>query len=220
VQIRRSDARRGSDFAFGGVFGGLRVGYVSYGGYGGGSGFGFGYTHYAYDPFAPNCAVVASPWYRYSYLPPYIDNSRVIVVNNYPSSWNWDGWQTYDVRSDRRDEAVQGALDDLRDAFEEASDRYGNRLIPQDGNVAIYNDGHYDYSLNPDDFAQMFLDGIEQSKTVRYEIQEVRRQGDEVRVRARHTYEDSWGQEQSVIHTLTLRRGRDGGYVIREFGSE
>jgi len=224
VQIRRTDVHTGYNVAFGGQFGGLRVGYVSYSsgfrrnsfGYGGG----FGYPYYCYDPFAPDYVVVASPWYRYSYLPPYIDHTRVIVVNDYPSSWAWDGWRTYDYRSDRRNEALRDALDDLKDAFEDNSDRIANRLVPLEGDIAIYNDGHYDYSLNPDDFQKMFLDGVDQSKTTRYEILEVRTQGDEVRVRARHEYEDSWGNDQSVVHMITLRRDHGGDYVIREFGTE
>ncbi len=218
VQIGRTGIRTGSRLAFGADFGGLRIGFVSYsGGYRRG---GFGYGHYFYDPYDYAC--VASPWYRYSYLPPYLDRTRVIVVNNYPSTWGWDGWTTYDyrsVRDDRRDEAVQDALDDLRSAFERQSEQDANRLVPQSGNVAIFNEGRYDYSLSPEDFLGMFLDGVEQSKTLSYEILEARRQGDEVRVRARHEYEDSWGARQSTIHTLTFRR-EGGDYVIREFGSE
>lgn len=225
VQIRRTDVHSGYNVAFGGQFGGLRVGYVSYssgwrrpGGYGYRPGY-FGYSYYCYDPFAPDFVVVASPWYRYSYLPPYLDQTRVIVVNNYPSSWDWDGWQGYN-RNDRRNDYIQDALDDIRDAFEENDERVADRLLPLEGDVAIFNDGHYDYSLNPDDFQKMFLDGVEQSKTTRYEILEVRTQGDEVRVRARHTYEDSWGDEQSVVHMITLRRDHGGELVIREFGTE
>ena len=229
VQVRHTEFRDRTTVAIGAQFGGLRVGYTSYGGGGysrgygrpyGGPRAGFGFGYYAYDPYAPDVVVVASPWYRYSYLPPYIDQTRVVVVNDYPSRWQWDGWRDYDWQNDRRDEAVQDSLDDLREAFEQNSERIADRLVPESGNVAIYNDGHYDYSLNPDDFQKMFLDGVEQSKTIRYEIQEVRRRGDEVRVRARHSYEDSWGQEQSVVHTITLRREFGGDYVIREFGSE
>lgn len=237
LQIRRSGYRSGYDVVIGGQFGGLRVGYVSYGsGWGRRSssfGVGFGYPYYAYDPFLPDVAVVASPWYRYSSLPPYIDNTRVIVVNNYPSQDRGD-WRDYDYRSDRRDErplsenrndrrddgALNEALDDLRDAFERNDERTATQLVPRDGDVAIFNDGKYDYSLNADDFEKMFVDGVEGSKTARYEVVDTSTRGDDVRVRARHEFEDSWGEKQSVTHTLTLRRDRDGKYVIREFGTE
>lgn len=222
VQIGRSDTRRGTDVAVSAQVGGLRVGYTSYDSRSrrrDDLSVGFGFPFYAYDPYAPNVVVVASPWYRYSYLPPYLDRTHVVIVDDYPARWEWDGWRRYDAE-DRRDPAVQDSLDDLRDAFERGSDPIAERLVPERGDVAIYNDGKYDYSLNPDDFEKMLLDGIEQSQTVRYEILEARTRGDEVRVRARHTFEDSWGKQQSAVHTITLRRENGGDYVIREFGTE
>lgn len=235
IAISTGGRYRGTEVAVGARIGGLRVGFVSYSapsrsyrrdsyGYGAGYTPAFGYSYYAYDPYVPGALVVASPWYGYSYLPPYLDRSRVIVVNDYPS-WSWDNWQRYDYEREaenrNRDSiAVHNAIDDLRDAFEESSTRLADRLVPEEGDIAIFNDGKYDYSLNPDDFQKMFLDGIEQSKTTRYEIEEVRTRGDEVRIRARHTYEDSWGKEQSIVHSITLRRENGGDYVIREFGSQ
>ena len=235
IAINTGGPYRGTEVAVGAKIGGLRIGFVSYSapsrsyrrdyyGYGPGYTPTFGYSYYAYDPYVPGAVVVASPWYGYSYLPPYLDRSRVTIVNDYPS-WNWDDWHRYDYERDHEERnrdtvAVHNAIDDLRDAFEESSTRIADRLIPEEGDIAIFNEGKYDYSLNPDDFQKMFLDGIEQSKTVRYEIEEVRTRGDEVRIRARHTYEDSWGSEQSIVHTITLRRENGGDYVIREFGSQ
>ena len=220
-QIRRTDIRVGGNYNYGGVYGGLRVGYVGYNSYW--TDNYFSYPFYVFNPWTPNLSCVASPWYRYSYLPGYINTSRVVVVNNYTSNWDQSGWNDYDYRydaRDRRDEAVSNALDDIRDAFERGSSRYGDRVAPQTGQVAIFNDGKYDYSLGAEDFQDMFLDGIEQSKTIRYEIIESKVRGDEVKVRARHEYTDSWGANQVVFHSYTLRRERDGKYVIREFGTD
>ena len=220
IQIRRNQPRIGfeANYTYGGVYGGLRYGYVGYNR--GWRDDYFAYPYYIFDPFV-NASCVASPWYRYSYLPPYLDNSRVIVVNNYSSSWNDnDNWRDSGSNDrDGRDQALSGALDDLRDAFERNSDRYGERLLPEDGQVAIFNDGKYDYSLGASDFSDMFLDGIEQSKTVSYEIVESRTKSNEVRLRARHEYRDSWDATQVVFHTYTLRR-EGGRYVIREFGTD
>ena len=222
VQIRRNQPRVGFEagYTYGGVYGGLRYGYVGYN-QGWRDDF-FAYPYYIFDPFV-NTSCVASPWYRYSYLPPYLDNSRVIVVNNYQSSYNdGDNWRDYDYRSndrDRRDDELNSALDDIRDAFERNSDRYAERLLPESGQVAIFNDGKYDYSLGAADFQDMFLDGIEQSKTVKYEIIDSRFKGDEVHLRTRHEYRDSWDATQTVFHTYTLRR-ENGRYVIREFGTD
>ncbi|CAN5402045.1 hypothetical protein BH11ARM2_BH11ARM2_37550 [soil metagenome] len=202
--------------------GGLRIGFASYSNnYWHRRTFRprFSYPFYCYDPYAPQVVVVASPWYGYSYLPPYLDGSRVTYVDSYPA-WDWDRWDRYDPADDRADPDVRDAVADLRDAFEDGDDRIVDHLLPQEGDVAILNEGKYDYSLNPDDFQKMFLDGIEDSKTVRYEILDVKTRGDEVRIRARHTFTDSWDKEDSVVHLITLRRGNGGDYVIREFGTE
>ena len=222
VQIRRNQPRVGVNvnLTYGNVYGGLRYGYVGYNR--GWRDDYFAYPYYVFDPFVNNFCVT-SPFYRYSYLPPYVDNSRVTVVNNYNSSWNDDeGWRDYDVRDrdrERRNSELNGALDDIRDAFERNSDRYGERLLPEAGSVAIFNDGKYDYSLDAKDFQDMFLDGVGQSKTIRYEIVETRTKGDDVHLRARHEYKDSWDATQVVFHTYTLRR-ENGRYVIREFGTD
>jgi hypothetical protein len=82
--------------------------------------------------------------------------------------------------------------------------------------VNIYQDGRYSYSLRPDDFYDMLLDGVENNRTSRYEVVETRSNGREARVVARHWFEDSWGNRTSVWHSFTLER--DGnGYVIREW---
>ncbi len=218
LQIRRNQPHRGGygDYHYGGVYGGVRYGYVGYNSYWRDDYF--AYPFYAFDPWAPGVTVVASPWYRYSYLPPYLDTTRVVIVNDYRSSYNdrRDDWQDY---REQRDDRLDNALGDIRDAFERNSSRDGERLLPQTGQVAIFNDGKYDYSLGADDFQDMFLDGIEQSKTVRYEITETRVRGDEVHLKARHEYTDSWGESQVVAHTYTLRR-ENGRFVIREFGTD
>lgn len=216
LQIASGRGFGGTEVAVGARIGGLRVGFVSYSGY---RRRDFAYPFYAYDPYVPGEVFYASPWYAYSYLPPYLYGPRVIVVRDYPA-WDWDGWTSVNVHSDRIDPDVRNVFDDLRDAFEEESGRIADRLLPEEGDVAIFNGGRYDYSLNPDDFQKMFLDGVEESRTIRYEILDARTRGDEIRIRARHTFTDSWDKEQTVIHTITLRRENGGDYVIREFGSE
>jgi hypothetical protein len=217
-QIRRTRGTSGYNVRWG-TFGGLRIGYVGYSN--AWCDDNFAYPYYVFNPWMANGYCVASPWYRYSYLPAYVNTTRVIVVNNYVPTWGTSGWNDYSYdRNDRRNEALNDSLDDLRDAFERNSTRYADRLVPPSGQVAIYNDGRYDYSIGADDFRDMFLDGVEQSKTIKYEITEVQTRGDEVHIRARHEYEDSWGERQVVYHTITLRRERGDSFVIREFGTE
>lgn len=218
VQIRHNQPRPGGNVHYvnGEVYGGLRYGYVGYNRHWRDDFF--LYPYYAFNPYG-GFGVVASPWYGYSFLPPYLDTSRVVVVDNYGPAYDPDDhWQDYNNRSDRNRD-LDHALDDIQDAFERNNDRTAERLLPPAGQVGIFNQGKYDYSISAADFRDMFLDGVEESVTVRYEITETRIRGNEVHLRARHDYTDSWGANQSVFHTYTLRR-ESGGYVIREFGTE
>ncbi len=189
----------------------------------------FWYPQYVFDPFL-GVACHPSPWYGYFNLPPYIASSRTVFLNNCAPLWNtWQGnsifwnrpiWDSpsFDTRRDQRYSDLDYSVDDLVVAFESVSLRAINRLVPRDGFVNIYQDGRYSYSLNPNDFYDMFLDGIENTRTSRYEIVETRSNGRDSRVVARHWFEDSWGQQTSVWHSFTLERD-NGGYVIREFYS-
>jgi hypothetical protein len=182
----------------------------------------FWYPFYVFDPFSFN-RFVCSPWYYYSFLPPYLNTTRIVVVNNYYNYQNFNG-DRYEWRrpsnSDRydRNRDLDFAIDDIVSAFEEGDRRAVNRMIPRSGSIAIFLDGRYNYSLNPDDFYDLFMDVMENSRTRRYIVEDVRTSGGVTRVTARHEYLDSWGAQQTVYHEYTLEQER-GGYVIREFGT-
>jgi len=183
----------------------------------------FYYPYYAFDPFGYN-RCVASPWYYYPTLPPYINGTRVTIINiNALPYVNWVGqsyrWNRPD-RSDRwtRYNDIDYTLDDLVVAFERGENRAINRLIPRNGQVHVYMDGRYNYSLGPDDFYDLFNDGIQSTRTRDYQILDVQTSNRDVaRVYARHEYDDPWGRRTTVFHSFTLERERND-YVIREFG--
>lgn len=183
----------------------------------------FVYPYYIFDPWGYQRTCYVSPWYYYVSIPAYIDSSRVIIVGNFPSrnwvgiDYTWGGRGDWDRRDDRD---LDYALQDLQDAFERQDRRSANRLIPRSGRVNIYTDNRYSYSLNADDFYDLFMDGLFNAQTRRYEITRVQlsQRGDSARVTARHETTDPWGNPQVVYHTFFLDRdGRD--FVIREFGT-
>lgn len=185
----------------------------------------FWYPHYVFDPYSCD-RFVYSPWYYYTFLPPYVSYTRVIIVDHYGSidvSYQPYRWTIISDRGDRdydrgdRPE-LDDAVTDLVDSFEDSDRRAVNRLIPRNGNVAIMMDGRYQYSLKPDDFYDLYMDGIENAKTNRYKIVDVRVHGDSAKVVARHEFTDSWGNRQAVYHKYRLEEER-GKYVIREFDS-
>ncbi|MER3496195.1 MAG: hypothetical protein C4320_04965 [Armatimonadota bacterium] len=218
-----------------GIVGGYRVGYVHYDNRWRSDNF--YYSYYGYSPF-DGFACVSSPFYGYTFLPPYISYSRVFIESyspgwsftiGYPLTWSsyryyddgaydqgyWNGRRDSD---DRRFEEARYATRDLADAFEDGNARGVNRLLPRNGRIAILREGSYDYALSSDEFGRMLDDLIENSRTERYRIVESRGYGREVRVVARHDYTDPWGERRTMFHHILLSP-EDGRYVIREFGT-
>ncbi|MFI5385449.1 MAG: hypothetical protein ACHQ50_04935 [Fimbriimonadales bacterium] len=206
---------------------GFRVGYYFYSGlwcddY-------FWYPYYAFDPWGSRCCI--SPWYYYPMLPPYVAWDRCRFYNMAAwSAWQGDYYQwrrpayygNYDVWGHAGASEIDYAIDDIVNAFERADRRAAGRLISTESDVAIYVDGKYSYTLNANDFYDMFLDATQNTKTKRYSIIRTETGHDEanrdiVRVTARHEYEDPWGQVTSVDHFYELHyEGRN--LVISKFG--
>jgi hypothetical protein len=164
-----------------------------------------------------------SPWYYYPHLPGYVYSSRCTVINYSPvvfvgATYNWNPPRSSDYRSDRNYNDLDYAIEDLTDAFERGDRRSLERLVPSRGNVNIFVDGRYSYSLGPDDFQDMLSDNIRTTRTERYEIVETRYNRDEAKIIAKHVFSDSWGGQAVVWHTIRLSYER-GGAVIREFGT-
>lgn len=190
--------------------------------------------HYSYYAFTPvnNCAV--SPWYFYSVLPGYISYSRIVYSSgprcNWGSSWgrpysyisvtsygndDWNNGDRYGSYSNR-DSDLDRALSDLTRAFENNDTRLLDEVVPKQHQVGIYIDGQYTYDLNADDFYHMLQDNVESVRTVSYRITNVRREGAEVQVTARHEYENPWGGTEVIYHRYKLQQDREG-YFITDF---
>ena len=179
----------------------------------------FWFSGYVFDPFRSNCYV--SPWYYYGHLPAYVSPRCAVVLNLNFAPWrgsyySWNRPVYYD--NSRSFTELDYAVDDITRAFENMDRRALRRLIPYRERIAIFVDGQYSYSMNPDDFEDFMLDAIEDTATRRYEIVRVERYGREAEVQARHEYDDAWGRRVSLYHTYHLvDDGR--GYVITRFGT-
>lgn len=195
---------------------GYRCGYYGY--WGGWSDSFFCFPFYCFDPFASVC--YCSPWYYYPCLPAYVAAPNVIVETSYPSA-NWSG-NDYNWSPDSQgggNPVLDDSVRDIVEAFQHDDHMAINRLVPHDGNVQIFTDGKYSYSLKSNDFYDTYVDGIEGTKTTQYEILDVRANGDgTARVVAKHEYTDPWGKRAFVYHRYFLKREGDT-YVIREFGT-
>ncbi len=142
-------------------------------------------------------------------------------MDQYPST----GWRGYDYNWQPSQQESQGrsdldySVDDIVSAFQSDDHKAIDRLVPQNGTVNIYVDGQYSYSLAAKDFYDTYIDGIESTKTDRYEIMDVKiNQDGTAKVVAKHIYTDPWGARTFVYHSYFLVHEGDE-YVIREFGT-
>jgi len=197
--------------------GGFRTGYFGYGPFWRDSFFCFPF--YCFDPWLLGC--YCSPWYCYPCLPPYVLAPNVIIEDNYPYE-NWSGSQ-YDWAPQSNastNPVLDDSVEDLVQSFEGDDHKAIDRVTPHSGDVKILADGKYNYSLKANDFYDTYVDGIESTKTDRYQIVDVEasKDGASARVVAKHIYNDPQGNRTSVYHSyLMVKEG--GEYVIRQFGT-
>lgn len=181
----------------------------------------FAFPFYVFDPWFGPC--YASPWWYYPCLPAYVAAPDAIIVDSYPST-DWSGsdygWNPGGDVQDAPNQVLDDSVQDLVAAFEGDDQKAIDRVTPHSGNVNIYTDGKYAYSLKANDFYDTYVDGIESTKTDRYEIVDVKegKDGKTARVTAKHVYNDPWGNRTYVFHSYFLVREGDE-YVIREFGT-
>lgn len=190
---------------------GFRIGFVQYS-----TGFrdtSFAYRRYCYWPY-DRCVV--SPWYYYPQLPAYLPTEVVYVQPPVEYVTDYDPY--YWVRG-RDTTPLDLAVDGIEDAFEARSAGAMMPYVPGDGQIAIFLDGAYRYSVRTDDFRDMMYDTCSKVKTSQYRIDEVRRYHDgSAMVLARHITLDPWGNRETVYHRYRLEP-LNGRYVIREFGT-
>ncbi len=188
----------------------------------------FWYPYYTFNPYNSRCVV--SPWYYYYSLPGYVsyDRCRFNQFDSWSINWNnWTGtsyrwnqtrYDTFGTGYNNRSSDLDYAIEDIVNAFENGDRRAVSRLVPERSDVAIYVDGQYSYSLNGDDFYDMFLDATQNTRTRRYAITDVKVNGNTARVTARHEFEDPWGRVTAVWHYYELQQERRN-VVITKFGT-
>lgn len=179
----------------------------------------FWFKRYCYTPVIQAC--VCSPWYYYAQLPPYLVLGDVMIVGApiepyYGQSYGYGSSLDDGTASNPQ---LDASLDNLVRAFRQHDASRIDPLVSPSGQVAIFMDGSYSYSLRSGDFQDMLHDAISDVRTVAYRVLDVRGADDgTVKVEAEHDAQDPWGQSQTVYHTFRLVNER-GTFVIREFGT-
>lgn len=201
--------------------------------------------HYGNYCYEPSSLVVISPFYYYPELPPYLNVNCVTYGGYYSESSVWTPYyysypgsngfrrdwdddpfgrsgfnRSYSYDDSRYGERTKfdRALDNIVDAFAQGDSRFIEGLIPSSGSVAISQDNFTRYSLGANDFANLYRDLIETTRSRGYEVLSARVYDDDsARVVARHTRLDAYGNVSTVYHVYNLAyEGRR--FVIRRFG--
>jgi len=169
----------------------------------------FNFPCYAYTPYA-YATQFPSPWYTYYSLPPYIYGNNIVF--NAPPYLSWDYQYYYGQQQD-----LDAAIRTIIASFQYGRERDIEDLIPRRGLVAVSFNGRYEYSLPADEFLELYEDGIYNSRTTGYRINQIWMSGEYARVVATHYFLDPWGRQRTAPHVYLLSRERRD-YVIREFG--
>ncbi len=198
-------------FSWAGIWEGIRYGFTTIFSGGGSDGFCFGY--YVTDPYSEACT--PSPWYYYPNLPPYVQDDCIQEAQPAPEP---DTNATPAIPPDWKPD-LPHAMEDLVAVWQNQDKDALARLLPTDGLVTLHVEGQDSYDLTAKDFADLFADGVMNTQTTSYKIEETKQLApDRVQICAVHTFQDPWGQTRTIDHKYTLLL-EESGYVIREFRS-
>ncbi len=177
------------------------------------------YRYWGFNSGDPNYC--RSTYYYYGNYP-YMNRTRIQVVpystvNYYSSNITINNNNYY--LADRGRSSLDSTLSDIRNAWLNGrSDLIANH-VSINQIIAVLLDGSYNYSLDTGDYTQMTYDAIDATKTIAFTWRNVKqRTNGDYTAFGQHVYLDSYGNEQSVYVSYTLRQiGND--YIIVEVGS-
>jgi hypothetical protein len=194
----------------------------------------FGYAYYVFDPIPWQC--VFSPYYYYYCVPGYLPyrrvwctNYRVIYIIIDPIDWRYCGngygygfysssyGSNYDDSGNYSN--LDKALSDLTDAFKYGDPTKLDRLVPRGGDVEVFIDGDYSYTVNSDEYYDITSDLIQGVHTTDFRITKVNAlKNGGYFVVARHDYLDAWDNPQTNWLTFTIEESANW-YAITQAGT-
>lgn len=185
----------------------------------------FYYPHYSFHYTPGYC--YPSPFYYYHHMPGYVLFARIhigdfhfSILANRHYSWRRPSYRGgYSYIGSRSSDSyrytdVDYAIDDIVTAFERGRIRYLDDLLPRDTYVQIALEDYTQYRMNSEDFYDMMADLVEGSDTVRYKVQDVRYEKDQVVIITEHEYRDPWGRIDTKYHTIVLEENRRGFEIV------
>lgn len=177
---------------------------------------GFGFGFYVYTPFYAPC--VASPFYYDPYVPAYVPEARVVIWPNYSVAWGDGDPYTYQpeyVYSSYGDPDFNLGISTLGYVYGHRDVGVLSDLMGS-GQIAVFADGRYEYSLNADDFRAMLADDCLACPTVSFDILSVRHHGRYGILRCRHRFRGTDGSIHMAYLGFNMQWSGDR-YAITDF---
>lgn len=160
------------------------------------------YFNYGYYPYVNRARIRIAPYITADCF------SKNIAVSN-------DDYYL----ANRNKSEIGIALSDIRMSWLDGRSNLIDNHVRNDQMIAVILDGKYDYSIEADDYIQMTYDAIDVTQTIKFTWERVRQRTDGAYTAfGKHTYRDSYGNEQTVYVSYTLKNiGSE--YIIVEVGS-
>ncbi|MDE2126823.1 MAG: hypothetical protein KGJ62_09565 [Armatimonadetes bacterium] len=234
---RSANDRPGSYLYINGVRG--RSGFHTYAGWGNiYFSNGAGYYPYYCNSYLQGVTVL-SPYYYSADFPPYLSGQYVLAepppygyipVPDYSANGSWQGYQQPDVNSyylNRPQQAepqqaapeeafIRSVAADIEKAWESGDIQYLAKYVRNDGKIAVYLRGQYQYSLPASDYLDMTRDALRSTTTVSFTFNGYQRDQNGVwTLTGSHVYRDHAGTEHTVRVTYVLQRIGQGYYVTQ-----
>lgn len=188
----------------------------------------YSYPHYATTRVAGS--VVISPFsFYFGAFPPYIERSHVfftrpsrvfieVVVGGGRSDDYYLSRRPEDTRW-RNDPELRRAVYDLEDAFKNEDISLLAPLTDPQTRIAIFARGHYEYTLDPNDYLDMTRDFMRSVRTIDFEAFRVHYRAPGVyQVFAKHVFRDPDGQSKVVNLCMVIER-IEGRWTLTQIDS-
>jgi hypothetical protein len=142
--------------------------------------------------FPPTVAFIDAPLYDGSNCTGFDDSGTENLLN--------------DANLDQDEPGLSNALDELAETFQNGNIDGIAVLVDPNVSIAIYQRGHYQYSLSPDDYMDITRDSIQSLQTVQFSLTAVHQRAPGVfSACGTHTYRDQNGNEQTVWVSFVLQ---------------
>jgi hypothetical protein len=171
----------------------------------------YGYYYGVCPPYIyRNYCTYYPPSYVYVDVPVYVDN-------------DWHGYRDdRDYRDDVRDfreDGLETATDDIREAFRSNDINPLVNLTDPNVKIAVFLKGKYEYSLSANDYLDMTRDMLQTTDTVQFDLTRFHKRASGVYViSGKHAYTDHDGNKRTVYVSFVVER-LSGHWTLTQVGT-